>query len=521
LGVFFELNIMESLADYLRQATAGAAFDGKKISGCVVGLALAVTFCYYRKQRNKGRRRRRTVSFTSMGLALNSFPKAAQVPDPIINSACYFTADCPEQDAIAKEIVEPLLEYERFSHVLDLQTHSFRPSRRNFRASDLVREVTIRGDENLTHETIFEHLQDPLKENRGDLPWWEILVVRNQGRGTSACVLRVHHALADGLSLVSAFQKILTTQDGISISDLAATSSAGSVTVRKNKKDKNLLAVLSSLVAATFHVLTLGATKYDDDTAFSKGNHAQMKHSGKRNFVVFPTIPLAFVKELKMVAKVTVNDILMTVVSQAIHDYCISQNDPVLAAKGADVKCRALLPVGFPRPADELQDKTTAMSNKWCMVSCDVGAGFADIIDRLSFIHARTTEMKEKPRAFMQLKIQNGVAPLLPRNLLRQTAFDVFSRHSLVLTNVPGPDQKCVFAGKVIDGTQLFFDNLLNQVDFLSYAGQVYGNIIYDPGALPDFQEFGQYYAQAFLQLSVRLKVKAPPELQVPTSLRN
>lgn len=246
-----------------------------------------------------------------------------------------------------------------------------------------------------------------------------------------------------------------------------------------------------------------------------------MKHSGKRDFVIFPTVPLAFVKELKTAAKVTVNDILMTVVSAAIHEYCKSQNDPVLADKGADIQCRALLPVGFPRSDDELQDKTTAMSNKWCMVSCEVGAGIPDILDRLAFVHARTTEMKERPRAYMQLKIQNGIAPLLPRTLSRQTVFDVFSRHSLVLTNVPGPEEKCLFAGKAVEGVQLFFNNLMNQVDLLSYAGQVYGNIIYDPEALPDFEDFGRYYAQALLKLSERLKVKPPAELHASAFLKN
>ena len=113
----------------------------------------------------------------------------------------------------------------------------------------------------------------------------------------------------------------------------------------------------------------------------------------------------------------------MTAVSQAIHDYCRTQKDEVLAKRGPDTQCRALLPVGFPRSPNELNDPVTAMRNIWCMVSCDLGVGHADIEDRLRHIHAKTQEMKEKPRAYMQLKVQNNLGPYVPNSIGQQTVF--------------------------------------------------------------------------------------------------
>ena len=115
----------------------------------------------------------------------------------------------------------------------------------------------------------------------------------------------------------------------------------------------------------------------------------------------------------------------------------------------------------------------------------------------------------------MQLKIQNGLGPYIPVSVGQQTVFDTFSRHSLVLTNVPGPSDKVLFAGKKVMGVQLFFDNLLTQVDLISYAGKVYGNIIFDAEELPNSKIFGTLYVNALVQLAQRLNVNVPPELEL------
>ncbi|KAL7530211.1 hypothetical protein ACHAXR_003365 [Thalassiosira sp. AJA248-18] len=477
------------------------------------------------KKRERDEKKERRLSFTSVGLGLGSFPPETNVKEPIINSAVYFDGEsCPSSEDVATMIIKPLLDgYERLSSVPDLDEHICRPSYHGGEENGgniidpmkLIRELDIDGgDETLLNKTIVEHCQDTLGEGRGDLPWWEILIIRNSGGGPSACVIRFHHVIGDGLALVSAFEKLLTTEDGKPIhSPVSLQRSASSTASKKAKKKKGILSTIWSLIEATGHCLSLGATKYDDDTVFSKMNHSEMKHSGKREAVIFPTMPLDFIKELKSSAGVTVNDILMTAVSQAIHDYCKKQGDEVLKAKGSDIQCRGLLPVGFPRSQDEMNDKSKGMRNMWCMVSCDMGVGHSDIQDRLKHIHAKTTEMKEKPRAYMQLSIQNNLGPYIPVSVGQQTVFDTFSRHSLVLTNVPGPTDKVLFAGKKVKSVQLFFDNLLTQVDLISYAGQVYGNIIFDAEQLPDSEIFGQFYAVALVELAKRLNVDVPPEV--------
>ena len=509
-------------------------------------VVLAAAMWRKKKQRGGGggegrRRMRRSVSFTSAGLGIGTFPPSACVGEPTINAAVYFDGGCPTAEEVAEGIVRPLLANERMAQVPDPANQAFRPSRgragagaggEQVRPSDLVRTVRVDGDEAATHRAVFEHRQDGLGTGRGrdgDLPWWEILVVRNGGTGPSACVLRVHHVIGDGLALLGAFQRILTGLDGTTPmrspfseggKDSRSSSSSdnnnnNNNNYNNNNNKKNALALAWSLVCATFHVLTLGATRYDHDTAFSRMNHAKMKHSGRREVLIFPTIPLDFVKRLKAAAGVTVNDLIMTAVSQAIHDYCKSQNDPVLASTPAGrLRCRALLPVGFPRSAESLSDPATALRNVWSMASCDIGVGIEDVQDRLRYIRSRTQELKAKPRAYMQLKVQNGLGPKLPVSVGQKTCFDTFSRHSLVLTNVPGPIEPVLFAGKPVTGLQLFFDNLVTQVDIISYAGQVYGNMVFDGDELPEVEGFGRMYAGALVALAGRLDVDVPAEVK-------
>ena len=83
-----------------------------------------------------------------------------------------------------------------------------------------------------------------------------------------------------------------------------------------------------------------------------------------------------------------------------------------------------------------------------------------------------------------------------------------------MLTNVPGPIEPVLFAGKPVTGLQLFFDNLVTQVDIISYAGQVYGNMVFDGDELPEVEGFGRMYAGALVALAGRLDVDVPAEVK-------
>ena len=489
--------------------------------------------------------RPRRVSFTSIGLAKGSFPERCQVTAATINGAAYCdTDDLPTVDRLVTDLVQPLLRYGRLCGVLDLKKGVFIPKTpgQDFDPAALVREIEVDAGSDLQtlHNTILDHAQDVLDRDRNGLPWWEVLVVRNTGvaadddsRTQSAIVVRVHHALGDGIALLHIFRDILTGQEGHDKVTWPASFSTTQSTTTTSFRPKY---PWWSFITSTFQVLGLAATKFDTNTAFSRCNHAKMTHNGQRRVCVFPAVSLDFIKALKNATDgATINDVLLATVSQAIYEYCrqaeasshgndddgndTNSNDSLPKAVPVDAKtrCRVLMPVGFPRPDNpHAPPEDYDMANKWCMVSCDLAVGQADVVQRLTQITHNTTQLKKRPVAFMQLALQNRVVPWLPLALARQTVLDVFSRHSLVLTNVPGPAQPCRLAGTaVIRDFQVFFDNLLTQCSLISYAGRVHGNVIYDPVALPGMQDFGKLYTSALMQLAHALKVEVPKDFAV------
>jgi diacylglycerol O-acyltransferase / wax synthase len=492
-------------------------FVGLALVG-IVGSRLLYSLTNHHSKGGRRERRPRSFSYTSNAMVAGSFPPSSLMPETIINAVAWFE-ECPDAEELAEQVVTPMLAYTRLNSIPDASTSRTRPASQHYRPIDLVR-VKQEGGESSIYQEIFRHLQDPLTKDRSDLPWWEVLVIRQpnkaSGKSRAAVVFRIHHGLADGISLVNVFGDILKYQDGSPVVSLLQNFTSHAKAISKPKRRRGLFREVWIWVRELFNVLTLGMTRYDDDTAYSKHNHSRMTYSGHRRAVVFPTVPLDFIKALKNAASVTINDVLMAAISQAISDYCAHHRCPVLATERPGkrkILCRALLPVAFPRPAEHMKDTDAALSNKWCFFSTDLGLGVPDMLDRLQFIHTNNLDIKATPRVLLQLGIQNKLLPYLPAVIGQQTLFDIMSRHSLVFSNVPGPDRHVLIAGKVVTGVQMLYANLIPQVGFLSYAGNVYGNIMLDPTTLEDSDRLAHLYVDALRAMAARLSVPVPREL--------
>ena len=82
---------------------------------------------------------------------------------------------------------------------------------------------------------------------------------------------------------------------------------------------------------------------------------------------------------------VTVNDVLFMMISQALHDYWKKEEDDImLESKGG----RSLVQQGLitcsitSRP--ETDDKSRALRNLWCFISCDLSVGTGTTITSTS-----------------------------------------------------------------------------------------------------------------------------------------
>jgi hypothetical protein len=232
--------------------------------------------------------------------------------------------------------------------------------------------------------------------------------------------------------------------------------------------------------------------------------------------VVVPPFPLENVKKIKHAAKVTVNDVLMAAMAGAIRRFCLANDDPAFKTNnasvengGADqVRLRALLPIAFPRSNAALGDPATALTNKWAFLSAQLPAALPTVEQRLAYTRAATAAMKAGLDGPVTMHLGNLLNAALPRALSRKTVGDLFQRHSLVFSNVPGPSVPVFLAGKRVAGVQMVYPNLLPQVGVLSYAGQVFMNVTADCVTLDKGHDLAKHVLDELRAMATAFKVE-------------
>lgn len=497
---------------------------------CVVGLVwlslTAPTSSSPTSKKEKQNSKDRTWSFTSRAMGLGSFPRNVEFHEPIINAVLVFeSSKLPKEEDVIKIVDELTSKYDRFGQVYDPVKDEIMATNEDFDITDLVRVVefdssTIRsktgvaksdGDDNsdsILMKVMEDHALDPLSRGpRGMmLPWWEFLILKDTATGSnnlmpwssksakskSAVVWRVHHAIGDGISLVNVVQDLFVDTSGHKLSDLLPKNMN-----KKFNKQRSTIDWFIDFISSLGTALGVPTSKFDDNTMFYSRpkSPSQIMYPKQFGIYSFEPIPLHFVKQLKTAAcskmtknsasdpatkgeeaVVTINDVLFTVTSQAIWDYLQSNDDPVVAeqikhSKQHPLRFRALLPVAIPRPVG-----THPLRNLWCFVSVDLSVGVSSVLQRLKSIHATMFRLKHSLVPAVMMGLQNYVLPMLPLWFNRDQVVQIFSRHSVVASNVPGPPIQCMFADQPVVSVHMVHCNLIPQLSFLSYHGMVYGN---------------------------------------------
>jgi hypothetical protein len=245
----------------------------------------------------------------------------------------------------------------------------------------------------------------------------------------------------------------------------------------------------------------------------------QQVDNHNRKIIIFDPIPINFIKALKNAASVSLNDILLTALSQAIHDYCRQKECAVLQKRGEKIQCRAAVVFGFP---EQNMDKKTCIHNSWAPLSVDLGVGFDGILHRLTHVNSVCNKLKQGPNARIQLGFQNRILSHLPTGMYRKLVFDQYSRHSLTCTNVPGPQEKVFISGHPAKAAMFCIDHLHPLVSMFSYDGHIYITMSADDLSIPDVDlMIPPLFMNALGLLGQSLKVAVPEGISRVTKKRN
>src|SRR5512132_3229583 len=321
-------------------------------------------------------------------------------------------------------------------------------------------------------------------------PLWELWLVTGLAQGRVGLVLKLHHALADGLSAVQIAGALLL--DATPDSPLSAPPPwrprpvpSGWALVADNLRGRSaaLAAALARLrhpgrLLAQARVL-VGAWRMVRDGRRPPRRSPLRRPLGGRRRLVLARARLAVVKDVAHAHQATVNDVLLAAVAGGLRSLLLARGVPV-----ARLSLRASVPVAL-----RAQAAAAALGNQVGLMVVPLPVEEPDAVRRLRRIAQATIDRKHRP------EVLAGLRPVGSLTLLR--ALNRYSRHQhlvdLFVTNVPGPQVPLFVVGaRLLEAFPVVqvAGNVPLSVAVLSYDGQLSLGVQSDPDALPDVEVF-------------------------------
>jgi len=325
-----------------------------------------------------------------------------------------------------------------------------------------------------------------MKELPRDKPLWSVEVAR-VASGKSIGLLRIHHTIADGVGLATQMvPRVCTNRNGepVTLSIPSPPRSRGGFVA-------GVLWYLDAL-RSTGKVLSAAVKPSESDLPFMDPHRMDLTYSGRRTPVFFPTISLDYVKKIKDAAKCTVNDVIFAAWAGAMRTYSEKHGHSFDKSTVA----RSLLAVAVPRSFPDNHDPEDCLINKFAFVPVDLNLDSADPKELIKANKANLDLVKTTTIAPVSLAITNNISPLLPKFMQQQTARDIFSRHSLVFSNVQGPKEDICIFGKPVEKFHVVFYNVNTQLLAVSCADKIFLNVTADPDVVKGLEN---EYPQVFL----------------------
>ena len=346
------------------------------------------------------------------------------------------------------------------------------------------------GDKAALEELVGDLVAVPLPRSR---PLWDVYVIDGYGQGT-AVLSRMHHCIADGIALARVLLSLTDAEPraglvapaapdhrGGPLSALAGAGRAGAHAAEASVHEWLTLAR---------HPEAEGGRLVDAATANGRalakllltGTDTPSPLRGKlgvaRRVRWTDAIDLAEIKAIGHATDTTVNDVVLTAVTGALHRY-LADRDVLVD------EIRAMVPFNL-RPLDEPLPRD--LGNRFGLVYLTLPVGIEDPARRLAEVHRRMDAIKHSPEGRLSYAILGaiGMTPVP----IEQRLIGLFTpKTTAVMTNVPGPREPVYFAGSRVAGV-LGWVPAAGEIgvglSIFSYDGRLTVGLQVDAGLIPD-----------------------------------
>ncbi len=386
----------------------------------------------------------------------------------------------------------------------------------SFELSAHIRHAALpgRADKQALQKFVSELASTPLDQTK---PLWQFHLVDNYVDGP-VVIGRIHHCYADGMALVQVM---------FSLTDVTAEGSLAEIEPvawrQSRSSESSLFQRLISPAQRGIHAAqTLGERLLKEGMGIVQdpsllGNQAQLVREladelaslllieddppsrlkgplGVRKNVAWANpVPLEEVKAIGYALGCTVNDVLIGVMTGALHRYLAKLGDDP-----SGMTMRATVPVNL-RPLEHAKN----LGNHFGLVFLDLPIDAGNPLARIYRVSQAMDELKSSKQAAVSLGLLAalGMAP----SKIQAPALELFSdKATTVLTNVPGPQIPLYLAGVPIHELMFWVPqngSIGMGISLMSYAGQVFSGLIADQNLIADPSDVMRFFEAEFQDL--------------------
>jgi len=351
-------------------------------------------------------------------------------------------------------------------------------------------------------------------------PLWEMYIVEGLQGGQIALVTKIHHCTIDGVSGAELLSQIFDLEPA---PPPRAASDAPLVAGDHLPSDLKLIA--QSL--GTRLTRPLGLTKLAWNTGWALLDVRRVRARGSRRAalplttprtslnaaitphrrVAFSSISLEDAKRVKRACDTTVNDVVLAVCAGALRQYLLDGDEL------PDEPLVATVPVSTAPTVDN-RPGANKVSAMFVALPCHI----ADPIERLQAIRESTKGAKEEHNALGADVLLNWAEHATPN--VFSAAARAYTRlkladhhrpiHSLVISNVPGPDFPLYLAGsELVAGFPLgpVMDGAGLNITVMSYRGVLNWGLMACAETVPRLADLARYIPDAIEELATAADV--------------
>ena len=341
-----------------------------------------------------------------------------------------------------------------------------------------------------------------------DRPLWEMWIVDGLAGGDIGLILKVHHALGDGIANVDLALALLDIE-----ADPEEPDPPGPWRPRAGPSPSRLLVESLWDQAARPARLVRSARELvrDPGPAFRSVTNIIRTASdlgarpvpapwnvpvGRHRRWVPAEVPFSSVREVRARHRVTVNDVVLAACAGALRTFLVERGEEV---DGRSMK--AMIPVSLRTD----QEHGDTLGNRVSLMMVDLPVDEPDPDARLDRVHAVTTEAKRSglvDGAETIVRLADGITPLaapLTRLVSRRIPMN------LVVTNIPGPPVPLYLMGSRLLRTYPYVEVIDNEgltIAVVSYDDRLFFGLTSDRDVLPDLGRVAESIEKEFLVLA-------------------